>query len=208
MTKRTDNERIALLDVLVERIVAEPALQEPFSIELKFKDDQLTQNVTEPSRLGIRSLLMEVRKLDAPSEDAYLPDLIDIVAVRTTDPEWKKGLADARANYDQMQIRGRIQIDDGQGAISPRVAFELWAYGEHLHDDPEKVRRLEQMGEHLQPFIRSIAVEYMDTLARIAVYVRAVIRNDPGVKASLGDSSSAVDGAGVAADGPGLIGRG
>ncbi|MGD0123368.1 MAG: hypothetical protein ABSC46_12505 [Candidatus Limnocylindrales bacterium] len=50
------------------------------------------------------------------------------------------------------------------------------------------------MGEHLQPFIRSIAVEYIDTLARIAVYVRAVIHDDPGVKASLGDPSSAVVG--------------
>lgn len=192
MTSRTENERIELLDTIVDRIVTEPGLQQPSTIEIRFKQAEgVEQEVTEPERVAIRSLLMEVRKLDVPgSEGAYLPDLIDIVASRATDPDWKAGLAKERARYDQWQPQGGpIRIDDGEGPISPRLAFELWAYGEHLHDDPEKVRRMRQMSELIKPHVRQVAYMYMGMLARIALYVREVTRRDPGVVASLKSSS-------------------
>jgi hypothetical protein len=55
------------------------------------------------------------------------------------------GLRAARRHYDQLQLRGDIRLDDAEGEISPRLAFELWAYGEHLHDDAEKAARLARM---------------------------------------------------------------
>jgi hypothetical protein len=188
VTSRTENERIALLNTIVDRIVAEPGLQQPSSIEIRFKQGEAPdQEVTEPQRVAIRSLLMEVRKLDAPGpEGAYLPEMIDIVSGRATDPGWKAGLAKARARYDEWQAQGApIRIDDGEGPISPRRAFELWAYGEHLHDDPEKDRRMRQMNELIKPHVRQVAYMYMDMLARTALYVREVTRRDPGVIASL-----------------------
>ncbi|MEP6468887.1 MAG: hypothetical protein ABJC24_03875 [Chloroflexota bacterium] len=181
MARRSDEDRLRLLDIVMDRIAAEPALQEPFSVKLTFEGNELSQEVSEPSRPNLRSLLMEVRKLDAPGDDVYLPELLDIIASRASEPAFQQGLKDARAHYDRMQASGDLVIRDDEGPMSPRQAFELWAYGEHLHDDAQKVQRIEKMHPMLRAYVRSAAVGYMDGLIRIAAYARRVVRNDPGL---------------------------
>ena len=62
------------------------------------------------------------------------------------------------------------------------LALELWAYGEHLHDDEAKASRMARMPAELAVIVRSNAVSYMHDLVRIAAYLRAVILDDPGLK--------------------------
>ena len=196
MTRRTENARIALLETIADRIAAEPGLGQPWSIEIRLKQGEvIDQQVTEPDRVAIRSLLMEVRKLDVPRGDVYLPEIIDIIAGRASDPHSKAGLARTRAYYDEWQTLGTIRLDIGERRISARQAFELWAYSEHLHDDPEKEMRLREMNDLARPHVGLMACIYMEMLARIALYVRDVIRGDPGVAASLGQPSSRSDAA-------------
>lgn len=183
MPKRPDDARLRLLARVAERILSEPALSEDVSYTINFDSTGITHEVKEPGRQNARSLLMEVRKLDQPREDLFLPEIIDIIAARVTDPLWAQGVADARTHYTQMQTQGAIQLADNDGPISPRTAFELWAYGEHIHDDEAKASRMERMDEHFRPLVRHHALEYVDMLARIAAYLVAVLKNDPAFAA-------------------------
>ena len=63
---RTDDEKLALFTKVVDRVLAEPALLQPFTVKLDSDATGLKQTVTEPERSDLRSLLMEVRKLDSP----------------------------------------------------------------------------------------------------------------------------------------------
>ena len=98
------------------------------------------------------------------------------------DATWRKGLEDARRQYRETQTAGPVQVVDGYGTISPREAFELWAYGEHLHDDEAKIVRMDAMTDYARAIVRLNAVGYMDMLARAAAYTRSAIVNDAGLK--------------------------
>ena len=184
--RRTDQERARLFDVVVARVIAEPMWADPSPLQVRLDGPEMTPTVIQPPRPLLRSLLMEVRKLDSPGEDCYLPAIMEIVEAHATDPEWKAGLAVARRRYDEWQSATgqKILITDSDGPISPREAFELWAYGEHLHDDAAKAQRMERLDERLRPFVGHIAIAYMEVLARLAAWVRSAMHNDPGARAS------------------------
>jgi hypothetical protein len=180
MPRRVESERFSLLVKIVERIQDEPARTESFSFEIHFDQQTgLSHSSREPSRPNLRSLLMEVRKFDSPG-DVYLPELLDLASARATDPVYEAGLKKARALYSQLQIHGDLRINDNRGEISPRLSLELWAYGEHLHDDEDKAARMAALPPEVAVMVRRNAVTYMDDLIRIAAYLRAVVLNDPG----------------------------
>ncbi len=180
--RRSEAERFRLLDQIVERLSQEPAVGGHYSLELKFDHKTgVTFSETTPPRSELRSLLMEVRKLDSPGEDAYLPDLLELAIAKATDPEWRQGLEDARKHHTELQTHGNLRVDDGRGEVSPRLALELWAYGEHLHDDPDKAARMAAMPPDVAVLVRHNAAGYMDDLVRIAIYVRSAKRHDPGL---------------------------
>jgi hypothetical protein len=185
--RRTDQERARLFDLVVARVIAEPVWADPSPLQVRFDGPDMTPTVIEPPRPPLRSLLMEVRKLDSPGDDCYLPDIMEIVEASATDPEWKAGLAAARRRYHEWQSATgqKIVITDSDGPISPREAFELWVYGEHLHDDAEKARRMERLDEQVRPFVGHIAIAYMEVLARIAAWVQSAMHDDPGARAAL-----------------------
>jgi hypothetical protein len=180
MSKRAEDDRLRLLCRIVERIPNEPAWAQPFSVEVRFEPGAQSMQTVEPPRSDMRSLLMEVRKLDQPG-DAFLPDLFDIVARRVTADSDRRAIRRVRAVYDRLQLTDDIKLDDGRGEISARTAFELWAYGEHLHDDPEKEERLAAMPVEMATFVRQNAVRYMQRLVHMAAFVRAVVLEDPGL---------------------------
>ena len=135
----------------------------------------------EPPRSDMRSLLMEVRKLDQPGEDAYLPAMFDLVALRAANDADRRAIRRVRAVYDRLQKTDDIRLEDGQGEISARTAFELWAYGEHLHDDAGKAARMAALPPEMAAFTRQNAVRYMQKLVRMAAFLRAVILVDPAL---------------------------
>jgi hypothetical protein len=178
MARRSDDDRLRLLCRIVERIPNEPAWGQPFRIQIRMSDGVWTTTTEEAPRSEMRSLLMEVRKLDQPGEDAYLPDMFELVARRVSEDADRRSISRIRAVYDRLQKTDDIRLEDSQGEISARTAFELWAYGEHLHDDEAKAARLAALPVEMGAFARQNAVRYMQKLVRMAAFLRAVILED------------------------------
>jgi hypothetical protein len=181
MARRSDDDRLRLLCRIVERIPNEPAWGQPFRIEVRMEAGVWTTTTVEAPRSDMRSLLMEVRKLDQPGEDAYLPDMFELVARRVVDDADRRSIRRVRAVYDRLQTTDDIRLEDSQGEISARIAFDLWAYGEHLHDDEAKAARLAALPVEMATFARQNAVRYMQKLVRMAAFLRAVMLEDPGL---------------------------
>jgi hypothetical protein len=179
--RRSDDEHLRLFMRVTEGMFAEPAAAGQFGLKVNF--DRSTTSVDEslPRQQDLKSLLMEVRKLDQPREDVYLPDIIDLVLARATDPEWIAGLRKARQHYDAFQQNGPFQLVDTIGPITPRGAFDLWVYGDKLHNDYDKEQRLAAMGPVLAGMVTQVGAMYMDDLMRVAAYARAVILDDPAL---------------------------
>jgi hypothetical protein len=137
-----------------------------------------TITLQQPEEHALRSLLLEVRKLDAPTEDLFLPRIIEIVRARLTDPG-DIGLIDAwKASYDELQVQaGPYQIPDpttGQ-LLSGRDLFGLWVYGGIFHDDYTKQQKFEALGP-FAPIALMAADEYFSTLIDVANRVYCLIR--------------------------------
>lgn len=194
MSARDENDRLKLLCRIVERVAKEPAWGQPFTVELRFEAGGRFLTTREPGRADMRSLLMEVRKLDQPG-DVFLPDLFDILSRRVSGDTDRRALRRMRAIYDRLQATDDIRVDDGQGEISARTAFELWAYGEHLHDDADKEARMAAMPVEMATFVRQNAVRYMQRLVHMAAFMRAVIIEDTGKTSGRDVTSITAEGA-------------
>lgn len=180
--RRSEDERLRLFRRVAETMLAEPGRTGPCGAEIELDQGTVVKvTETQPKREDLRSFLMEIRKLDQPGDDAYLPEVLEILAARATDPEWRSGLLSARRHYDAAQGPGPVRIEDAEGLISPRQAFELWAYGEHLHNDYAKELRLAAMSPAAQAMVKYVAVGYMDDLSRMTAYALAAVRDDPGL---------------------------
>jgi hypothetical protein len=183
MAKRSDDDRLRYFDALVADILAEPAMAGPWAGHIEFNPgSSATATIEEPRRQDLRSLLMDVRKMDAPSEDAYLPDVLALIRGRATDPEWRDGLDAAARELDAAAGVGSVHFEDPttHSMLSGRDAFRVWIYGEHLHNDVAKQARWDAY-RWAHPIARQIAVEYMQTMLTVAAYCRAAIANDPGL---------------------------
>jgi hypothetical protein len=178
--RRTDEQRLELFARRMDGLAAEPGLGHQWSWQIHFEGDHATTTYDEPRREDVRSLLIEVRKLDSPGEDLYLPGILDLLSSRAADPVFQAGLKDARRHYDENQGLGDFHYADDDGPMTLREAFEIWVYGGILHDDYDKEQRWK--GAWLaQPFIRSNAVAYMGMLLTVGSYCRAVIERDPAL---------------------------
>jgi hypothetical protein len=179
MAQRTEDDRVRLLCRIVERIPNEPAWGQLFRVEVRFDGAVWTTSTTEPRRSDMRSLLMEVRKLDQPREGAYLPELFDIVSRRVVREADRRAIRRMRAIYERLQTTDDIRLEDAQGEISARSSLELWAYSEHLHDDEGKAARLAELPPSMVALVRQNALRYMQKLVHMAAFLRAVILDDP-----------------------------
>jgi hypothetical protein len=124
---------------------------------------------------------MEVRKLDQPSEDAYLPGMFEIMSRRVIRQSHRRAIRRIRAIYDRLQQTDDIRLEDAQGEISARMALELWAYSENLHDDEAKAARLAALPPAMLALVRQNALRYMQRLVHMAAYLRAAMLDDPAL---------------------------
>jgi hypothetical protein len=101
--RRSDDERLVHFARRADSIFAEPALQGEWGGWTTFEQETVTSTITEPRREDVRSLVIDLRKLDAPSEDLFLPGIIDLLLERATDPRSVAGLEEARRDYETSQ---------------------------------------------------------------------------------------------------------
>ncbi len=172
MRNRTDEQKLDLFVRKVAWIVGTRAVTfGGTKLELTFDKTGLRQTLTEPPDEEMRALLTEARKLDAPSEDASLQTILPILQTQVLDPAWRRVVDQAAVDYAAAQGTGpfRIEDPDRPGTIlTGRELFELWVYGEVLHDDYDKQAKIAKLAT-FRPIVRAAAHDYLTTLLVVAV---------------------------------------
>jgi hypothetical protein len=188
--QRPDLSTLRVLRATVEDIGENPAIQPGatlFSVTFKVVPE-VNWQATEPPRRDLRDLLQLLRHLDMPSSDIRVERVVPILE-RTSVPEWHPGLHDALAAYREAQEPkdALVQhpddppVQEGEGRspkwIRPREAWDLWAYGEVLHQEYKKELDWKRMGPHRQPVLRDMAHVYTMMLIDQAEFFTRVIRH-------------------------------
>lgn len=137
-----------------------------------------TVETDEPHREALRSYLVAIRILDAPKEDLFLPRVMDDLEAMPIAIATREMVAICRRSWTEAQHTLGVVIEDGQGQITPRMAFELLAYTHHLHRDAAKEARVRALPVEMWQFVRQEGITYASTIAKIAVYLRSIARDD------------------------------
>lgn len=181
---RPDDDTLRLAVQVAEELFASPALADGqrFQIKIEMTPGEHSVRFTEPERRDLRDLLGLVRKFDMPRHDVRMRRLYEIVERVGVKPDWRAGLEQAKAGYDARNELREFHVQDPDEPprddptwIRPREAFELWAYGEVIHDDYAKEVRWKKLGPPGQGLVRQMAYDYMTTLLDQAAFIRRVI---------------------------------
>lgn len=132
----------------------------------------------EPHREAFRSWLVAVRNLDAPSEDTYLPRIMDDIRTSTRVAVTRERIDALRVQYDDLQ-RTHLGEIAGVGEITARQCFEDLAYTEHLHRDADRARRRAAVAPLSWELMRLMGFDYGRVIGEIASWVQATGREDP-----------------------------
>lgn len=171
-SRRTREQRLRLFDRVVTKLRSEPAAEFTWTIT----------DVSDPERppyTDFRSYLMRIRPFDAPKEDVYLPTILEDIRSFEIDPATAKWVDRAEAQYEAAQVQvGGSNIYLNSKLVLPRRCFELLAYTDDLHYDPEN--------EALQEAISGLGWEmlcmrgalYAGQLADTAMVLRSLARDD------------------------------
>lgn len=181
---RPDDATLRLANRLADEAFESPALADGgrFQIHIHLTPGEQSVAVTEPERHDVRDLLSGLRKFDMPTHDVRMSRLYEIVERIGVKPEWQEGLDAAKAAYATRNNLYGIQIQDPDEPstddptwIQPREAFELWAYGEVVHDDYAKELKWSKLGAPGQGLVRQMAYDYMALLLEQAAFMRRLI---------------------------------
>jgi hypothetical protein len=193
---RSDADRLRLFVALADDALSAPGLAGPFGITLNFDGTSLSGAINEPGRRALRDLLVVVRKFAMRDHDARLPAVYDAIERIGVLPDWQEGFAGAKAAYEEAQQVDNIRVQDPDEPptdnptfVRPREAWDLWVYGEVIHDDLAKQRRWERFVGPSQVLVREMAHDYLDMLLREAAFLRNLIHH--GLVRSVDDADEA-----------------
>jgi len=182
---RPDDSTLRLALTTFDDILASPGLQ-PLQVSISFTPTSAETTVTEPEHRARRDLLVVLRKLDMPSHDARFDRVYPVIDRRGVLPDWEEGFKTAgtawaeRNEITTYKVEDpdipRYRDEDPQAWIRPREAFELWVYGEVVHDDYSKELRWGRMGGFSQGLVRTMAHDLAHVMISQAVFLRGLIR--------------------------------
>jgi hypothetical protein len=181
---RPDDDTLRLAKELADELFSSPALADGqlFRIEIAMTPGDQSVRFAEPERRDLRDLLGLVRKFDMPTHDVRMRRLYEIVERVGMKPDWREGLEHAKAAYEARNEPREFKVQDPDEPpsdeptwIRPREAFELWVYGEVIHDDYAKRMRWEKLPPPAQGLVRQMAHDYMEGLLEQAAFIRRLI---------------------------------
>jgi hypothetical protein len=176
--QRASDDRLRTFDTHVTDLLTESGGRGTWSVQHELIAG--TVETVEPHREALRSWLMAVRLLDAPREDIYLPDVLDLLEAMPIRDSTREMVGAIRQQWQDAQTTlAFIALEDTQGPITPRDAFELLAYVHHLHRDPLKQARMAAMPPGFREVVRQQGAAYAAAIAELAVYLRSIARDDP-----------------------------
>lgn len=175
---RSTEERLRLFDAHVTDLLTESGGRVGWSVHVDVVNGRATS--TGPGREALRSFMLAVRLLDTPKEpDLYLPNIMNGVSAYPITDERRELIEVLRERHGEASASGHISLVDSTGAITPRDAFELVAYSEHIHRNPDYEARAKAMPNEFWQMVRQQAHSYAVNISDIAVYVRSIARDDP-----------------------------
>lgn len=180
--QRTDDERLALFArkafLLGQSSVIRDGRAYRFQMSWEASTETMRTTLNKPEFEALQSFLSILRDFDNPRDDLYLPEIIDILR-RRLGTDYARGLDSAAAGWDDVHAGGGfiLKLDGEDGPVlSPRDAFDLWVYSEHLHHDLAKERRMAALPAALQHLVRVAALEYTAALVELVSYVYGRVR--------------------------------
>lgn len=173
--RRPDNESVTNALRVVRDVFTSPAMVNglDLTVRVHLTPDSGEIQFNNPDPRIVRDLLVAVRKFDMRTDDANL-ERMHLIAERIgVKPDWLEGLAGAKAHWAsrfrsrreiQVQQPGELTSTDAERTwIGPHEAFELWIYGEVIHDDYEKELKWKSLWLG-QAFVRIMAHDYLNDL--------------------------------------------
>ena len=194
---RPDDDTLRLAKRRADELFDSPALADgqALRVEIKLTPGNEEVGFTEPEPRNLRDLLGQVRKFDMPTHDLRMRRLFEIVERVGVKPDWREGLENAKATYEARDeiLEVRVQDPDEPPTpnptwICPREAFELWTYGEVIHDDYAKQVRWEKLGPVRQGLVRQMAYDYLFALLDQVAFIHRIITH--GLERQVLDPSS------------------
>lgn len=185
--ERPDDETLALALRVVADVFTSPAVIDglDLSITVNLTPHSGTMKFNNPNPRALRDLFVVIWKLDMPSHDARLTRVYPIIERVGVKPDWRDGLDEAKAMWAarndldpriHVQEPGEIVADDADRRwIRPREAFELWVYGEVVHEDYAKEVKWRSLWLG-QAMVRMLAHSYLNLLMAQASFVGQLIQ--------------------------------
>jgi len=181
---RPDDDTLRLASEIIGDVFESPALGPGSALKIKIDltPGSAAVTISEPERRAIRDLVGLVRKFDMPSDDVRLDRLLEIIDRRGVEPDWTDGFEAAKkAHVTRNDVREiKVQEPDEPPSddptwIRPREAFDLWAYGELVHNDYTKELRWQGLGPLRQGLVRQMAHDYLMLLLAQAEFMGRLI---------------------------------
>jgi hypothetical protein len=144
-----------------------------FKISAKIVADldnlQAHVSTNEPDFEDIRSLLVVFRKFISSNSHCFLPKIYNLCHQHITDVKMRQALADARADWLDMQKNSptgmTVTIDSRD--YTPAELTDIWMNGYIFHDDPEAVSMLDRMEQYHRDLARIVALDYITWTIKI-----------------------------------------
>jgi hypothetical protein len=180
---RPDDDTLGLAKRRADEVIDSPALSQgqKFQFHINLLPGDPTVRFTEPDRRAVKEMLLTLRQFDAPKDDIRLERLFEIVERVGILPAWRGRVDTLKRQYAVRDDAPEVEIARPDGPATPpliigrREAFELWVYGDLIHNDYEKELRWQALHPFAQAFVRQMAYEYMLVLIALVAEIRRVI---------------------------------
>lgn len=177
--KRSSDDTLRLLDTHVTELLTESAANAGWSLTVAEVDNATRVTTEEPHRESLRSYLMALRLLDALRDDLYLPNVMDHIEAYPVGDDTLGHVQRIRVEWTQAQTYMGLTLKVAGVPVTPRDAFELLAYVEHLHRSAALEAKAKAMDPIVWQMVRQQGMRYAALIAGLAVYLRHVARDDP-----------------------------
>jgi hypothetical protein len=155
------------------RIIREEDLRSSLNINFA-KGGPLTVRHHEPDEEDLRSYLLDFRKLVSDREPVFVYRVFKVAHRHVSSDEIVAGLARARAAWRDALQQGDIRFVVNDIDLTPETIMDLWINGWYFHDDVEKRRKLEALGD--VPASRWLFIDSVVSATKVVLYVGHVLK--------------------------------
>lgn len=144
----TEVEQLELFVLRADELRTSKHLQSgyaPFLMAERVGGERAQTAIEEPDDTKFRAFLTTYRKFISKNELIYLGTACDLCKKRVTDQVGKKKLADAFSVWYDLDKNTTLKLIKKGIPVDASEAQKLWINGHYFHDDPAKIKRIQQL---------------------------------------------------------------